>query len=228
MTGSHWTTVMTTATTTAAAAGAVLGSVAVFVSLNVDALAVEHSGVALSSAAESEIAQVEAEIDRIEQDTVHRLSEPPDNQVQQIRLLGKSLLYDKQLSVNRNEACAFCHMPEAGFHRSGIGTEPDHRFVSGFRAYAIWNAQAAIPRLCAALAGAAYQSVARGPSSAEISGTCVRPVCASATRLPNRRKRRRSIPSNGPAGYGLHRLPRLAAPVRRHVQSRVGRAGFRN
>jgi cytochrome c peroxidase len=25
------------------------------------------------------------------------------------------LLYDKQLSVNRNEACAFCHMPEAGF-----------------------------------------------------------------------------------------------------------------
>ena len=25
------------------------------------------------------------------------------------------MLYDKQLSVNRNEACAFCHMPEAGF-----------------------------------------------------------------------------------------------------------------
>jgi cytochrome c peroxidase len=23
--------------------------------------------------------------------------------------------YDKQLSVNRNEACAFCHMPETGF-----------------------------------------------------------------------------------------------------------------
>ena len=29
--------------------------------------------------------------------------------------LGKLMLYDKQLSVNRNEACAFCHMPEAGF-----------------------------------------------------------------------------------------------------------------
>ncbi len=69
----------------------------------------------LSPEALREIAQVEAEIDRIEQDTVHRLSEPPDNQVQQIRLLGKALLYDKQLSVNRNEACAFCHMPEAGF-----------------------------------------------------------------------------------------------------------------
>ena len=25
------------------------------------------------------------------------------------------MLYDKQLSVNRNEACAFCHMPETGF-----------------------------------------------------------------------------------------------------------------
>ncbi|HXB80772.1 MAG TPA: cytochrome c peroxidase [Bradyrhizobium sp.] len=44
-----------------------------------------------------------------------RLASPPDNQVQQIELLGKLLLYDKELSVNRNEACAFCHMPEAGF-----------------------------------------------------------------------------------------------------------------
>ena len=35
--------------------------------------------------------------------------------MQQIELLGKLLLYDKELSVNRNEACAFCHMPEAGF-----------------------------------------------------------------------------------------------------------------
>src|SRR5437588_9976478 len=25
------------------------------------------------------------------------------------------MLYDKQLSVNRNEACAFCHMAETGF-----------------------------------------------------------------------------------------------------------------
>src|ERR1700747_1568836 len=44
-----------------------------------------------------------------------RRASPPDNQVQQIELLGKLLLYDKELSVNRNEACAFCHMPEAGF-----------------------------------------------------------------------------------------------------------------
>ena len=44
-----------------------------------------------------------------------RLTSAPDNQVQQIELLGKLMLFDKDLSVNRNEACAFCHMPEVGF-----------------------------------------------------------------------------------------------------------------
>ena len=70
---------------------------------------------ALTPAAQQAIAQVEAEIDRIEADTLKRLATPPGNQVQQIELLGKLLLYDKELSVNRNEACAFCHMPETGF-----------------------------------------------------------------------------------------------------------------
>jgi cytochrome c peroxidase len=69
----------------------------------------------LSSEALREIAQVEAEIDRIEAQALARLGNPPDNQVQQVELLGKLMLYDKQLSVNRNEACAFCHMPETGF-----------------------------------------------------------------------------------------------------------------
>jgi cytochrome c peroxidase len=50
--------------------------------------------------------------------------------VQQIELLGKAMLYDKQLSINRNEACAFCHMPETGLicdkaetHRSQTRSE---------------------------------------------------------------------------------------------------------
>jgi cytochrome c peroxidase len=30
-------------------------------------------------------------------------------------LLGKLILFDENLSVNKNEACAFCHMPETGF-----------------------------------------------------------------------------------------------------------------
>src|SRR5947208_8737773 len=69
----------------------------------------------LSPKALQEIAQVEAEIDRIEAQTAERLATPPDNQVQQVELLGKLILYDKQLSVYRNEACTFCHMPETGF-----------------------------------------------------------------------------------------------------------------
>src|ERR1700745_4118873 len=65
--------------------------------------------------ARQEITQVEGEIDRIETQTIERLANLPDNQVQQVELLGKLILYDKQLSVYRNEACTFCHMPETGF-----------------------------------------------------------------------------------------------------------------
>jgi cytochrome c peroxidase len=83
--------------------------------LGVDEPSAEESTTLLSPQALQEIARVEAEIDRIEAQTIERLAAPPDNQVQQIELLGKLLLYDKQLSVNRNEACAFCHMPETGF-----------------------------------------------------------------------------------------------------------------
>jgi cytochrome c peroxidase len=89
---------------------------AIFVStLGADALNAEETNLKLSPQALQEIAQVEAEIDRIEAQTVERLAAPPDNQIQQIELLGKVMLYDKNLSVYRNEACAFCHMPETGF-----------------------------------------------------------------------------------------------------------------
>ena len=69
----------------------------------------------LSPEIRQEMTQVQAEIDRIEAATLARLAKPPNNQVQQLELLGKAMLYDKNLSVNRNEACAFCHMPESGF-----------------------------------------------------------------------------------------------------------------
>src|SRR5258708_13557985 len=83
--------------------------------LGADAPGAEESSTVLSPQALQEIAKVEAEIDRIEAQAIERLAAPPDNQVQQIALLGKLMLYDKRLSVNRNEACAFCHMPETGF-----------------------------------------------------------------------------------------------------------------
>lgn len=75
----------------------------------------QETGTTLSPAALKEIARVEAEVDQIEAESLQRLVAPPDNEVQQIELLGKLMLYDKELSVNRNEACAFCHTPETGF-----------------------------------------------------------------------------------------------------------------
>ena len=83
--------------------------------VSADAPGARQGDLSLSPLAQKQIAAVEAEIDRIEAKTIDRLSAPPDNLVQQNELLGKVIMYDKQLSVNRNEACAFCHMPETGF-----------------------------------------------------------------------------------------------------------------
>jgi cytochrome c peroxidase len=87
----------------------------VAVTLGADMPGAAESGTILTPQTLQEIAQVEAEIDRIEAQTIERLAKLPNNQVQQVELLGKLMLYDKQLSVYRNEACTFCHMPETGF-----------------------------------------------------------------------------------------------------------------
>jgi cytochrome c peroxidase len=65
--------------------------------------------------AAEEIREVESKIDGIEAETMARVKKGSDGQFQKIELLGKLLLFDRELSVNRNEACAFCHMPESGF-----------------------------------------------------------------------------------------------------------------
>jgi cytochrome c peroxidase len=83
--------------------------------LGADALGDQERSASLSPLALRQIAQVEDEIDHIEARTIQQLTVPPDNQVQQAELIGKAILYDKELSVYRNEACAFCHMPETGF-----------------------------------------------------------------------------------------------------------------
>src|ERR1700692_3450821 len=83
--------------------------------LSADMASTQDASTNLSPQALQEIAQVEAEIDRVEAETIERLAKAPDNQVQQVELLGKLILFDKQLSVYRNEACMFCHMPETGF-----------------------------------------------------------------------------------------------------------------
>jgi cytochrome c peroxidase len=67
---------------------------------------------------EQEIKRVEAEIDKIFADTLAQLPSIPDDtahRIKRVQTLGKLELFDKQLSVNRNEACTFCHMPYVDF-----------------------------------------------------------------------------------------------------------------
>jgi cytochrome c peroxidase len=64
---------------------------------------------------DKDVARVVADIDRIEADTLQQLSQTTLDREGQVRTLGKLLLFDKHLSVNQNEACSFCHMPETGF-----------------------------------------------------------------------------------------------------------------
>jgi cytochrome c peroxidase len=92
-----------------------IAAAALVITMGVDARGDEERNSNPSPQVLRDIARVEAEIDRTEAQTIERLAAPPDNQIQQIELLGKLMLYDKELSVNRNEACAFCHMPETGF-----------------------------------------------------------------------------------------------------------------
>ena len=65
-----------------------------------------------------EIERVQAEIDKIFAETLAQLPSIPGDaahRMKRVQTLGKLLLFDKQLSVNRNEACTFCHMPYVDF-----------------------------------------------------------------------------------------------------------------
>jgi cytochrome c peroxidase len=65
-----------------------------------------------------EIERVNTEIDKIFADTLAQLRAIPTDvahRMKRVQALGKLLLFDKQLSVNRNQACSFCHMPYVDF-----------------------------------------------------------------------------------------------------------------
>ena len=67
---------------------------------------------------QKETARVNAEIDSIFAATLAKWKKLPINSgtaMEQVQLLGKLIMYDKNLSVNRNMACTFCHMPYTGF-----------------------------------------------------------------------------------------------------------------
>ena len=71
--------------------------------------------VRLSPQAQAEIRQVEARINQIEADSLKRAHGNSLDALGELTALGKLILFDQNLSVNKNEACAFCHMPETGF-----------------------------------------------------------------------------------------------------------------
>src|SRR5436190_2809764 len=65
-----------------------------------------------------EIERVNTEIDKIFADTLAQMRAIPTDaahRMKRVQALGKLLLFDKQLSVNRNQACSFCHMPYVDF-----------------------------------------------------------------------------------------------------------------
>ena len=67
------------------------------------------------AALQQEIAEVEQQVDSIEADALATMPSLVPGSPQRLPLLGKILFFDKALSVHRNEACAFCHMPQTGF-----------------------------------------------------------------------------------------------------------------
>src|SRR5437016_8276094 len=65
-----------------------------------------------------EIARVNREVNLIEAEALAQWHAMPINSgtaMRQVQILGKLELFDKNLSVNKNQACSFCHMPYAGF-----------------------------------------------------------------------------------------------------------------
>ncbi|MGB2634989.1 MAG: cytochrome c peroxidase [Candidatus Acidiferrum sp.] len=64
---------------------------------------------------DKDVARVEKEMDRIEEEALLQIKATTLDRQGQVRTLGKLLLFDKHLSVNQNEACSFCHTPETGF-----------------------------------------------------------------------------------------------------------------
>jgi cytochrome c peroxidase len=67
---------------------------------------------------QKEIDRVNAETDSIFAATLAEWKSLPINSgtaMRQVQLLGKLELFDKNLSVKKNQACVFCHMPYTGF-----------------------------------------------------------------------------------------------------------------
>jgi cytochrome c peroxidase len=67
------------------------------------------------SSPNSDVVAVNAEIDATEASALAQAMSTSLDTYHQLQVLGKLEIYDKNLSVNRNVACATCHVPETGF-----------------------------------------------------------------------------------------------------------------
>ena len=206
--------------------GLVFGPVAVMTTLGADVVSAEEPSTTLTPAALAEIAQVEAEIDRIEAQTLERLAAAPANQVQQVELLGKLMLYDKHLSVNRNEACAFCHMPETGF----TGPVSELNRTAGSYPGSVrtrFSDRKPQSHAYAPLAPVLHYN----PGQGDLVGGNFWDMRATGRRLgkPGRRTGARPADQsrrNGPARHRLCGLPRLATALSRAVRKRMGQTSL--
>lgn len=73
------------------------------------------SATASSATLQREIAAVEASVNRTESAALATAFAVSPGAPERLAALGKVIFFDKNLSVNRNTACGFCHMPETGF-----------------------------------------------------------------------------------------------------------------
>jgi cytochrome c peroxidase len=184
----------------------------------------EPSTVFLSPVALNEIGRVEAEIERIEGETLARLAAPPDNQVQQVELLGKLMLYDKELSVNRNEACAFCHMPETGF----TGPVSELNLTTGSYPGSVrtrFSDRKPQTHAYAPLSPVLHYN----PGQGDLVGGNFWDMRATGRRLGNPAAEQAQGPPTNPVEMGLpDGLPRLAAALSGAVRSGLGATSVRH
>jgi cytochrome c peroxidase len=74
----------------------------------------DNTGHLLPPGARAELNQINHQIDSIEATTLKMLGTQMSS-MDEIQTLGKLELFDRSLSVKKNEACSTCHMPQAGF-----------------------------------------------------------------------------------------------------------------
>src|SRR5579863_142597 len=73
-----------------------------------------YTGYPLPPGARGELNQINAQIDKIEYQTLQMINTEMSS-IDQIQTLGKLELFDRSLSVHKNEACSTCHMPTVGY-----------------------------------------------------------------------------------------------------------------